>query len=186
MALKIIIEPTSEPITVAEAANQLRIDSDDDYARIASLITSARRSAEHATGRALMPQTLELALDCFHGVIRLPRPPLASVTSIKYVDEAGVLQTLTDYQLDDYSEPACLTPAYGETWPATRVQPNAVLIRYVAGYANAAAVPQEIKDWMLLHIGTLYEHRETVIAGAPFSELPQVDRLLDPVRMWNI
>jgi uncharacterized phiE125 gp8 family phage protein len=91
----------------------------------------------------------------------------------------------SDYLLDDYREPARLTPAYGTCWPETRDQANAVLIRYAAGYANAGAVPQEIKNWMLLRIGAMYESREAV-APAAMAELPFVDRLLDAYRIWGI
>jgi uncharacterized phiE125 gp8 family phage protein len=188
MSLKLITAPASEPITLAEAKLHLRVDSTDDDTLITTLVVAARQGAEHITGRAIISQTLELALDEFDDVIRLPRPPLVSITSIKYLNDAGVLTTMAeaDYILDGHSEPARITPAYGTTWPTTRCQQNAVLIRYVAGYANAAAVPQEIKQWMLLRIGMLYENRESVSAGVTLAELPYVDRLLDAYRFWGV
>jgi hypothetical protein len=92
----------------------------------------------------------------------------------------------TEYQLDLHSEPARLAPAYATRWPAVRCQPNAVLVRYTAGYVDAAAVPQEIKSWMLLRIGMLYENRESVVAGVSVTELPYVDCLLDAYRVWGL
>ena len=188
MAIKVITAPTAEPISIEEAKSHLRVVGTDDDAYITALIVGARCRAEHLTGRALMPQTLELALDGFGDVIDLPRPPLVSVTSVKYLDESGVLQTMVevDYLLDSHSEPARLKPAYGATWPATRRQMNAVLIRYQAVYENAEAVPQEVKDWMLIRIATAYEVRESVIVGASVAEVPYVDRLLDAARIWSI
>lgn len=188
MPLKLITAPTAEPITLAEARLHLRVTGTEEDAKITSLIMGAREAAEHITGRALMAQTWELALNGFVDAISLPRPPLASITSVKYLNTAGVLTTLdaSAYLLDDYSEPARLLPAYGTSWPATRNQENALLIRYVAGYASAATVPQGIKDWMLLRIGLLYEDRESVVIGVSISELPHVDRLLDPVKVWGI
>jgi uncharacterized phiE125 gp8 family phage protein len=196
MSIKVITPPATDPITLAEAVAHLRVVGADDNTYITSLIVAARQAAENITGRALMPQTLERALDCFHepGAMRnpyrlmIPRPPLTSITSIKYLNDAGVLTTMdaADYVLDDHSEPARLTPAYGTCWPSTYDQANAVLIRYVAGYANADAVPQEIKAWMLLRIGMLYENRESVAVGVTFAELPHVDRLLDAYRIRSI
>lgn len=190
MGLKLIAAPVSEPVSLAEAKLHLRVESDftDDDALISALVVSARQSAEHLTGRAIMPQTLELALDEFQDEISLPRPPIASITSVKYLDQDEALQTLgaDAYLLDDHSEPSRIVPAYGTSWPATLDQSNAVLIRYVAGYADAAAVPQEIKSWMLLRIGMLYESRESAVQGAPIAELPYVDRLLDPYRIWRV
>lgn len=188
MSLKLITAPVAEPITLTEAKAHLRITGADDDTYITSLIVAARQGAEHITGRTLMAQTWELALDWFEDAIRLPRPPLTSITSVKYLDDAGALQTMSAsaYLLDDHSEPARLLPAYDTSWPATRTQANAVLIRYVAGYASAATVPQEIKNWMLLRIGMLYGSRESVVIGVPIAELPFVDRLLDAYRSWGV
>lgn len=188
MSLKLITAPIAEPITLAEAKAHLRVTGSDDDAYITALIVAARQGAEHITGRALMAQTWELALNGFSDVIRLPNPPLTSIASVKYLDESGALITMdaSSYLLDDHSEPARLLPAYGTSWPATRDQANAVLIRYVAGYASAAIVPQEIKNWMLLRIGMLYENRESVVPGISIAELPFVDRLLDAYRSWGV
>lgn len=193
MALKIITGPTVEPVSLQQAKLHLRVIGDpsdvsanpeDTY--ISALIVAARQRAEHLTGRALMPQTLELALDSFSRVIRLPRPPLASVASVKYLDSEGNLQTLdpSSYIVADHSEPACLVSA--ESWPATKDAPNAVLIRYVAGYATAPEVPETIKAWMLLCIGMLYANRESVVPGVSVAALPGVDRLLDGDRFWSL
>lgn len=188
MSLKLITAPTSEPITIVEAKAHLRVDVADDDALITALIVAAREAAEHITGRSLMPTVWELALDGFEDEIALPKPPLASVTSVKHLDTDGVLQTVdpTDYLLDSHSEPARLMPAYGESWPTTRDQSNAVLIRYTAGYADAAAVPQQIKNWMLLRIGVLYENREAVNVGNIVTEFAYVDRMLDPYKIWSL
>ena len=55
---------------------------------------------------------------------------------------------------------ARVAPAYDEIWPVVRCLPEAVQIRFVAGYGAAAAVPEDIKEAMLLIIGHLYAHRE--------------------------
>lgn len=194
MALKLITPPTAEPVSLQEAKLHLRliadpadtsVHPDDDLIR--SLIVAARQGAEHLTGRALMPQTWELALDSFEDEIRPPNPPLVSVTSVKYTDTAGAEQTLdpSAYKVDDYSEPARLVPAYGTTWPAMRSEPNAVRVRYTAGYQDAAAVPAQVRSWILLRVGTLYEHREDVAAGITVGETPFVGGLLDPYRIWG-
>jgi uncharacterized phiE125 gp8 family phage protein len=193
MASKLITAPTVEPITRQEAKLHLRIIADvtdvtphPEDAMVDALIAAARQGAETATGRALLPQTWELALDEFATEIHLLKAPLASVTSVKYVDADGVLRTLDPaaYLADSHSTPGRLTAAYGTSWPSPRSQPNAVLVRYEAGYANAGAVPQEIKQWMLLRIGMLYENRESVAVGVSLAELPHVDCLLDAYKIW--
>jgi hypothetical protein len=74
--------------------------------------------------------------------IFLPFPPLVSVDSIKYVDDATGTQTTlaaSEYSVDAVSEPARITPAYGKSWPATRNQAGAVEVTFTAGYATQVA-----------------------------------------------
>lgn len=187
MAAKLITPPASEPITLDEAKAHLRVDAADEDAMISALIVAARQAAEHITGRALMTQTWEVAFDEFdESGLWLQYPPLVSITSITYLDEAGAEQTLdaADYVLNDYDEPAVIKPAADVDWPATLCEPNAVTVRYVAGYANAAAVPQAIKQWMLLRIGAMYAHREEV--GPVVAELPFADSLLNAYKVYGV
>jgi hypothetical protein len=55
-----------------------------------------------------------------------------------------------------------------------------VRVQYVAGYANANAIPRQVRLWMQTRIATFYEQREQVMVGN-LSELPRpfVDGLLD-------
>lgn len=188
MALKLITPPTAEPITLAQAKAHLRVEVSDDDTLIGALITAAREAAESSTQRALMLQTWELSLPCFppSDAIRLPKAPLSSLTSISYVDSDGETQTMAEaaYQLDVHSEPARILPAYGTTWPTTREHPNSVLVRYQAGYADADAVPAQIKAWMLLRIGSLYENREST-TGLTMNGLPFIARMLDQYKIWG-
>lgn len=119
--------------------------------------------------------------------IFLPKPPLQSVTSIKYIDTDGAQQTLDPslYIVDTASEPGRLTPAYGQTWPTIREQANAVEIVFVCGYGLAAAVPAGIKRWMQIRVDTLYNNREEVaiLSKGKVEILPYVDTLLDDFRV---
>lgn len=198
MALRIVTPPASEPLTTAEAKAHLRVTTTDDDTYIAALITAAREAVEHRLGRSLMQQTLGLTLDRFpacvtqwsHPVnssaIVLLKSPVQSVTWIKYQSTDNVLTTLSGaaYVVDTYSEPGRVLPAYGYSWPDVYDTPNAVEIRYVAGYADADSVPTAIKQWMLLRIGAMYENREevTVEARAAAVMMPFADSLLD--RYW--
>ncbi|HQS59734.1 MAG: hypothetical protein B7Y56_03045 [Gallionellales bacterium 35-53-114] len=186
MSLIVIIPPSEEPVTLAEAKLHCKIEVTDDDTLITSLITATRQQAEHITGRAFCTQTLELVLDAFPDpeAFKLPMPPAIAITSVKYIDTNGVEQTLdaAAYSLDKDSQPGSLSPAYDTTWPDTRAVPNAVRVRYTAGYGAAAAVPASIKSWMLMAIGTLYASREAIIIGTITSEVPRgfFAALLDP------
>lgn len=202
-AIVMVTQPAVEPLTLAEAKLHLRVadtfTADDDY--VTALIVAARRFVENYTGRALIEQTFDLKLDSFPcWQIDVPRPPLISVTSITYVDTAGDTQTVdaADYQVDtDADQGGRIQPAYLKYWKSTRADLNAVVIRCIAGYLGAgspasdydysANVPAEIKQAMLLVIGHLYEHRESVSEQAGVinaAVLPQgATWLLAPYRV---
>lgn len=190
--IKITDTPTdSECVTLAEAKAHLRVDVSDDDALIGALISAARQEAEHHMLRTLVETVWELQLDAFPAgeCIRLHNPPLLSVTHVKYYAD-GVLQTLdaSAYVLDSASEPARLVLASGQSWPGTDSRPGAVQVRYVAGLAKAdkAKVPEVIKAWIKLRVGTLYTHREQLATGVSVAEIPFVNHLLDPYRVWGL
>ena len=185
MGLKIITAPATEPVALIEAKLHLRVDHSTEDALITALISAAREECEHLLERTIAEQTLELAIDEFPANgIKLPRPPVISITSVTYVDEDGVSQTMAsgDYYLDDAQAPAWLLPVYDTEWPGTRAEANAVKVRYVAGYADC---PELIRAWILLRVGTLYASREAD-SDKPAQPSPFVDRLLDRYRVWSV
>lgn len=197
MTVRVVSEPTAEPITLAEAKAHLVIDSDvtADDTYISALITMAREYAESLTRRAYVQRTLELlapSFACYE--FELPQPPLQSVTHVKYLDSDGVLQTVSssDYQVNIYREPGVLKPAYLESWPSLiRGDYNAVQIRYIAGYLPsgspdsdadyAANIPEKLKQWMKIRIAGFYETRTPIITGTIVNTINRdyVDGLLD-------
>lgn len=174
MALSLYVAPVSEPVSLSEAKVHLRVSADqtDEDSLISALIKAAREYAESFTGRAIRTQTWDLKLDAFPcDEIVLPYPPVTSVTSITYVDTAGSTQTWDSslYQTSLPSGPdagkARIWPAYGQYFPQTRCQMDAVTVRFVAGYATVSAVPESIKAAVKLLIGHWYMNREHVAVG---------------------
>lgn len=176
MGLKLVAAPAVEPITLAEAKAHIRSVTNDEDTLVTRWIAGARRRAQTFTQRVFITQTWEWLLDGFdRWQLELPNGPLQSVTSVKYLDEAGVEQTLAParYIVDAKSDPGRITPAYGDAWPTTLCRINAVTIQFVAGYGAAAAdVPEEIKIAMLLMIAHLDQHRSEVAEDELF-EIPQ-------------
>ena len=178
----------AEPLTLAEALVHLREDAGVSDARVLALITVARETCENRTERTMLSTPWRLTMDSFPDAFELMQPPIIAVQSVQFVDEAGVLQTLdpADYTLDTVSEPGYLVPAYGKEWPATRSQPNAVVVNYTAGYGLLPAnVPAPLKQWMLLAIGDMYGTRNAS-SEKPVVKHNFVDGLLDPYRMVGI
>lgn len=190
MALKLITAATVLPVDLASAKAHLRVDVADDDTLITSMIWAATQVAEQMTGRALTAQTWELTLDAFPAALELTRVPVASITSVIYADSTGIQTTLSNtlYALDaaDDFGLAYVVPVYDGTWPDTRSEINAVKVRYVAGYADAASVPEGIKSWIKLQVGMMYVNRESVNVGNITTEFGYVDRLLDRYKVWSL
>lgn len=210
------VAPISEPISVADAKQHVRIDTSADDAYVAGLIAAARRLVERQQRRQLLTATWQLQQDHFPGygrmfgsnycvefpfdapyyhphfgnqrwpALELPIAPVQSV-SISYVDAGGVTQTLdpSKYTLETPTNQAGrIIPTYGNWWPATRWQPNAVTVTFVAGYGDADAVPETTRQAILLLVSHFYENREAT--GNLLNELPLgVQALLD-IERWSI
>lgn len=175
MGLRLVVPPAEEPITLDDAKAQVRVTHDAEDALLTSYIAAARQRCEDYQRRAWLAQTWELTLDSFpcacafspRAGIRLPRPPLQSVESVQYVASDGTLTTLDSaaYEVDTSAEPGWIYPAYGTTWPATRCVSGAVRVRYVAGYADSAALPETWKMAVRFEVGHYYANRESVVTG---------------------
>lgn len=193
MSLKIVTPPTTEPISLSEMKTFSRIDSDTEITIMETMIVAARQEAEKITRRQLITATWDYRLDSFPDIIYLPLSPLQTVSSVKYLDYSGTEKTLvlnTDYLVDSYSEPARITPCYGQVWPITYPVVNAVRIVFVAGYGNSESdVPPSIKNWIMAFAGTLYENRETDIVAnitQAYTHIQFLDGLLDNYRVFGM
>ena len=207
MPIQLVTPPTEEPVSLLEAKLHLRVDFDEDDMLIASLITAARQAAETLTGRQLTTARWKQVLDCFPGpslmglpagqtftlpghAILLAKAPVQSVVSINYLDMGSVNQTMPalTYTVDVACEPARITPVFGQIWPICLPQIGAVSVTFDAGYGTASQVPEGIKSWIKLRLGSLYAHREEVAAlsRGRIESLPFIDGLLDPYKVVTV
>jgi hypothetical protein len=74
---------------------------------------------------------------------------------------------------------------FGQIWPIALPQIGAVSVIFDAGYGDASAVPEGIKTWIKLRLGSLYVHREEVasMTRGRIDPLPFIDGLLDPYKV---
>lgn len=185
MGLTLLIAPTEEPVSLADAKSHLRVEHTDDDVLITSLIATALQAAEARTGRAFVTQQWRQTLDAWpvDSVVEIDKARLISVEAVSYLDSDGIRQTLdaATYQVVTDTLVGFVQPAYGTTWPACRCTPGSIRVDYTSGYGNAAAVPQALKAWMLLAIATWYAQREA-LTEAIVAELPRAfwEGLLDP------
>lgn len=157
-----------------------------DDALVRGYITTARDWVEKATRRSLVQQTLRLSIGAWPiyaggcwlsgwrsspDRILLLRPPFVRLTSVGYWDSDNILQMVdpADYYVTDDLVPELrFTAAY--TPPVAYLRPDAVRVDYVTGYAPegsppdetqeayAAAVPQALKDAILIGVQLFYDN----------------------------
>jgi uncharacterized phiE125 gp8 family phage protein len=173
-ALRRIVPPNVEPITVDEAKAHLRVEHAEDDDLIGSLIGAAREWAEGFTGRKLITQTWSVWLPAWPPArFRVPLSPVQSVMSIVYTPVGG---TATTVSVDTYAlaPDETLWLARGSAWPSGEILlPEGVTITVKVGYGDAAtSVPKRFTQAMLLMIGHWYGHRESVNIGNITSEIP--------------
>lgn len=196
MALKLVTGP-SAVVTLAELKKHVRAEDftdDDDYLQtLAEVATGWIDAGEDGwLGRAIGTQTWDYVLDAFPtgtapfgGGIKLPFPPLQSVTSVTYVSpDTGLDVTLTDgtdYEVDLYSTPGWVMPGE-DGWPTPMETINAVKVRFVAGYTT---VPRTIRHAIKLMVGHLYKNRESTTAERPGILPMGAEALLLPHRFWH-
>lgn len=183
--MSIVTGPSVEPISLTEALVQCHANSgvEDDWFYAA--ITAVRQDAEAFQRRAYIEQTIRLTFDNFPIFpIYLPRPPLIEVTSFSLydVDDTQSVISLSDLQIDTYSQPARIDLTYGYSFPSITLRSlNSIVIEYTAGYGTTADdVPKDIRQAMLLHLGYLYDCRSG--EADPITE--QYENLLNRHRIW--
>jgi len=185
MALRVITPPAFEPVTLAEAKLHARVDGSEEDTLFSILIASARAHGEALTRRAFVTQTFELTLAGFPASgtpFEIPRPPLQSITSIKYLDPAGMEQTMSAqdyYVVTGGATPARVYPVSG-AWPGTARRANAVVVEYEAGWPQdedeISTAPAALKAWMLVRITSLYAQREKYVVNTGRDSLVTLDR----------
>ncbi len=182
MRLSLKTAATGIALDWADIKGHLRLDTEDERARIEGLLVPAAQEwIESLTNRELLTTTWTGYRDTFPAdgsPIVLPRPPLQSVTSVKYLDTAGVLQTwaATNYSVDapagPKAAPGRIIPGPSVSYPTTYGQPNDVQIEFIAGYGASAAVPASLKAALLLLVGDQFEQREESISGTIITRVP--------------
>lgn len=168
-------DAATEPISTAEAKKHMNVDFSDDDVYIGKLITAARQHAEEITGRSFITQTWVRMLDRFPSVICLERGDVISVTTLKYIDPDGNLQTLApdQYQTDFTANPARVAPARNVNWPSiSNIDFNAVQVTFTAGYGAASTVPEIIKDAIKIFVEHLYGFGREVASEARLQTVP--------------
>lgn len=189
-SFSLVTPPGVEPVALSDVKLHARIDTAVDDSLVTTLITAARIWAENYTGRAIINQTWQMAMDIWpaaneewwDGVrdgpvsglerttfVSLPRPPLVNVTSVQYFDNTDTPTTWpsSNYFVDTVRQPGRLALRLGAVWPVPSRLTNGIVITYVAGYgSDGTSVPEPIKTAIRQLVTHWYEHRGEATIGA--------------------
>ena len=192
-SLKTLTQPVVEPVSLAEAKAQCRIDTTTDDSYVVALIAAAREYVEAYMDESLIDRQYVMRLDAFPAVIELPRPPMSqtaerTAVSITYVTgESGATATLaaTEYRVDRDGVPGKVRTLYAGSWPSHLLDYGSVTVTWWAGRGiDGTAVSQRVKAAMLMLVAQWYERRMASDA-ANLSEMPfGVKALLDSAK-WG-
>lgn len=189
MPAKLFTAPTQEPVTLDEIKGQLSITDEISDEVVIRRITEARQWAEEHTQRSFVTQVWDLYLDSWptDDIINLPRGPVKSITSVKYIDANGAQQTIagTDYKLSLSYQVARLVPAYGKSWPSARVEIDSIVVRYTAGYGDSGVdTPGPIREAIMLTVGHWIDHQPSIESGIRITRIPYaVEHLMQSYRV---
>jgi len=191
IAITTVLAAAWEPITLAEAKTQCRVDSSADDTYISGLISAARAWCEKRDWRRYCLQTVQMWLEEWpdDDEIVLPKPPLRNVASIVYYTTDDLPHTLDSsvYFVDTVNEPGRVHLRYAQVWPVTPLRDyNAVCITANIGWDTPADVPPTIKQAIKLIVGHWYENRENSTVGAVSRSIELgALALLDVERMYR-
>ena len=200
--IKVQTAETAYAVTTTQIKNWLKVDGSDDDTVIGELQKVVHNWAKLYTKRSLTTQTLQLFIDSVYDVdvpieegmyigidqdisrrsIILPQSPVASITHVKYYDDADSATTWasSNYYLDNTSAPNRFVLRNGKSYPTGLRVANALEIQYVAGYGGQTDVPYDIQYSCLLYASYLFEHRGDLLNGKNVTAPNSATQLLEP------
>lgn len=187
MGLVLITAATSLPIDVNNVASEI-LDWQNDSSNIASLEERLAEATEYVQGetcRQFGQATYTQTWDDWPDVMKFDLRPIVSITSVKYYDVDGTLQTVStsDYWFDSFAGRSGSDIVFKDsfTWPTVESgRPSAVQVTFVAGY-TATAMPALAKLairqlamywWSQREAATISDSVEPAATRPAYGEIP--------------
>jgi uncharacterized phiE125 gp8 family phage protein len=180
----------AEPVTLQQVKDYCRVSTSDEDTLLTELITVARMWCENYMRRSVMPQTWVLMLDrvpCEKSWQVLPMGEVSSITQVRYKnsDNAWVVLDPTLYSFDQYADPQRFI--FGDTPDVSDDEIPVFEITYVAGFADADAVPADIKNAIKAMVSHFYNFRGIAITGTIVQKVPMmVQSILNSYKYWRL
>ncbi|ODN72429.1 head-tail connector protein [Methylobrevis pamukkalensis] len=170
MSVELMIQPATEPLTLAEAKAFLRLGGDAEDELVTALILAARLAVEQLSRRRLIAQTLRARFDRLPRTrtLRLAAGPVIEVAALEVAGPDGELVPIVPsaYAVDLVGEVARIDVKVPLS-PGLRF--GGIAVTYVAGFgATAGDVPEPLRQAMRLLVAHWFENRgDARAAGLP-------------------
>lgn len=183
---ELVTAAASGPLTLLETKLHLGIDFSEKDALVQSYLDSAVMDFEDTTRRALVASTWDYTLPEWpiEDAIVLPKGQTVSVASVKYYLEDGTESIYPSqcYEVDLVTGEIRLKR--DAAWPSAVLRVSRpIIIRFVAGWANAAAVPANIKTALLFRVQLSYDPQRNETEYRRLMEF--WDRSILHWRLWK-
>jgi uncharacterized phiE125 gp8 family phage protein len=164
----LLVPPSAEPLSLADAKLFLRVEHDADDAIISALIAAARGHVEALTRRALLLQTWRFVLDAWPADGRVaPRiGPLRTVLAARVFDAAGMAHAIDvqsfvlDAAANVIASPCWALPAPGRGHAGIELD-------VACGYGPLPGdAPEPLRQALRMLLAHWYENRGVVSPGA--------------------
>ena len=181
---KVIEEPSTEPVTLAELKTFARLDGEDENTLLESFIITARDQIERYLNISLISKKYEIYMDQWNTRdLVMPYSPVISIDSIKEIQEDGTeneVNTDIYFLLETLPSRIIINDNESMTYSDTRTI-GWDRIQYTAGYGTAASdVPDAIKIAIMQYATDIYENR------AMNDDLPiKVKNLINSYKVLN-
>lgn len=134
--------PSAEPITLPDARRFLRLDHEEDDARITQCIRAARERLEDYLGIAMIRRSMSVEVPA-RACVHLPRWPVTSVDTVR-ADGSDA----SEYHVDLRRRPSVVSVRADEF----------VEVAFTAGYGpDPEDVPAPLRQAMLLLIAQIFD-----------------------------
>lgn len=171
MRLQLVTPPVGAPVTLQQAKQHCRVDSDDDDALIQQAVDAAVSWLDGQRGvlrRCIVNQRWRADVSRLGTLVALPFPDVTDITGVFSDDAAGSVE----FEQDDCR----LRIRAGLGRPAS--------FTFTAGFGSPAQVPPAIARAVLLLTGYFYDTRN---GGGDRIGIPrEVDDLISPFRLLRV
>ena len=210
----VLEDAASEPVTLQEMKDHLRISDDSEDGLLADMIIEARSEIEQASGLTLIRQKWRLTIDQWPGgrqvwwdgvrdghiseiygpgssaALTLPRYPLIELDSVTVFDEdsnSTAVDIAETFDVDATQTPGRINLKVGATWPIALRANNAIQVDYYAGYGSTANdVPAPLRRAVRSLTAYLYGNRGDGCSPVKAMQMSGAQSVVNRYRAWQI